>query len=293
VIRVALDQAGLAALRALPRRGLPQRVVLRVPPALLLERIVVLPAAAEADWRSVLGYEIVRLTPFAADAVYWSGRLEGRDAARGKISLRLSIVPKAAVAPVIAALTEAAMLPTVIEVAQANEVRVLRLAAAQTDTNRRNVARVLGGVCAGLAVLAVALPFITQSRQLGAVAHRIDVLRPEVARAAALRRQIMAGSSSLAVIAQERLRTGDPLAVLAAVTDALPDDTYVTELSLRHLDLQLAGQSGAAAPLLAALSANPSLDAVTFAAPVTRDARSHKDLFTIKATIRPAAGAPP
>ena len=293
LMRTALDQHGLAALRATPRRGLPQRVVLVVPTAMLLERMVVLPAAAEADWGSVLGYEIVRLTPFAAEAVYWSGRLERRDAARGKIGLRLSIVPKAPVAPVIEALAAAGIVPTAIEVMGADGVRVIRMAAAMVETRRRNALHALCGACAALAVLAVALPFLTQARAISAVDQQIRVLRPVVVRAEALRRRILAGSSSVDVIARERLRVGDPLAVLAAVTGALPDDTYLTELSLRQLHLQLAGQSGAAAPLLAALSANPSLGAVAFAAPVTRDANTHKDLFTIKATIRPAAGAAP
>ncbi|MCW8306048.1 hypothetical protein AruPA_03275 [Acidiphilium sp. PA] len=293
LMHVALDRDGLAALRATPRRGLPPRVVLALPTGMLLERMVVLPEAAEADWRSVLGHEIARLTPFATDAVYWTGRVERRDVARGKIVLRLSIVPKAPLVPVIEALAAAQIVPSTIEVMGADGVRVIRMAAAMVETRRLRALQALCGACAGLAVLAVALPFLTQARALSAVDRKIRTLRPVVVRAEVLRRRILAGSSSVDVVARERLRVGDPLAILAAVTGALPDNTYLTELSLRQLHLQLAGQSGAAAPLLAALSANPSLGGVAFAAPVTRDANSHKDLFTIKAVIRPTAEAGP
>jgi general secretion pathway protein L len=76
------------------------------------------------------------------------------------------------------------------------------------------------------------------------------------------------------------------LAVLAAVTNALPDDSFLTQLTLNHLQLNIAGQSTAAAPLLAALSAYPTITDVTFSAPVTRDSESHKDLFAIQAAVR-------
>lgn len=284
-----LDDRESAALRALPRQRLPRRIVLLAPAAMLLERDVVLPAAAEPDWRNVVRYEMQRLTPFAADAVFWTGMVRQRDPRHGRITLRLSIVPRAALSPAIGALREAGLAPAAIEIAGPDGMRTIDLGTAAGATWHANGLRVLAGACAGLALLAIVLPFIVQSRQQMEVNKKIATLRPVVLRAEALRRRILTGSSSINVVARERARVGDPLAVLAALTAALPENTYLTELSLRHLKLDIAGQSTAAAPLLSALSANPALRDVAFSAPVTRDSTHHTDLFSIKALVEPAS----
>jgi general secretion pathway protein L len=77
------------------------------------------------------------------------------------------------------------------------------------------------------------------------------------------------------------------LAVLAAVTDIVPDDTWLTELSLRQGRLSLGGQSPAAARLIPALAADPMFRNPAFAAPVTRAPDGHADLFVIRAELAP------
>lgn len=268
------------------------RIILQIPPAGLLEREVNLPLAVERDWRNVLRYELGRLTPFAASDVFWTGAVIRRDVARSKVFLRLSLIPRTAIAASLAALRQAGIEPTAIEVAApGGSVRSIPIGEAAPNRARQvNALRGLAGICAGLALVAIVLPFVIQSRRIGYVDKRIATLRPIVSHVEALRRRVLSGSSSIDVVARERAKVGDPLAVLAAVTRALPDDTYLTELTLRHLKLDLAGQSAAAAPLLAALSANPLFDSVAFSAPVTTDTADHKDIFAIKAKIVATGG---
>lgn len=286
-----LNAAGMASARtALARQRRPGRVLLRAPIGTLLERQVVLPLAAERDRLSVLRYEMDRLTPFTADEVFWTGTVERRDPARGKVTLLLSMIPKAALMPVIGALREAGLAPAAIEAPLASGGhRMIGVTETRSGGRLRgNGLRVLAGACAVLALIAIVLPFAIQSRRAAAVEHEIAVLRPRVARAEALRRRILAGAASSNVIAHERAQVGDPLAVLTAVTNALPDNTFLTEMTLTHLKLNLAGQSAAAAPLLSALSADPMLKNAAFSAPVTRDSTDHEDLFSIEARVDPA-----
>ncbi|MBW4036977.1 MAG: hypothetical protein HIU90_16045 [Proteobacteria bacterium] len=285
--RVRLDGAA----GHLPDVGgrMPNRRVLRIPAAMLLEKEIVLPSEVAHDWRNVLCYELPRLTPFA-DQVYWRGAITGRDPVRGKITVRLSIVPKAKVAPLIGALGSLGFSPDTIEVAGIGGVRSIDLAVLGANPSHSKVVRGLAGACAGLALVAILLPFIIQAHRLLVVDRRITQLQPVVAHVERLRRHLLAGSSQIDVIATERLRVGDPLTVLSAVSGALPDNTYLTELSLRRLHLSMAGESKSAAPLLAALSANPVLQDVAFSAPVTRDVTHHEDLFSIKAMIAPSRG---
>src|SRR5271166_1041544 len=65
-------------------RRRPRRVILRLRPGVLLERLVVLPLAAERNLERVLGYEIDRLTPFAATNVVWRATVVQRDRAQGR-----------------------------------------------------------------------------------------------------------------------------------------------------------------------------------------------------------------
>ena len=54
---------------------------------------------------------------------------------------------------------------------------------------------------------------------------------------------------------------------IAAVTDILPDDTWLTELTLRQRRPGMAGRSTSAARLTGLLSADPTINDTAFAAP--------------------------
>ena len=77
------------------------------------------------------------------------------------------------------------------------------------------------------------------------------------------------------------------LQVLAALTQTLADDTYLTEMSFRQKKLTLTGRSAAAAPLIEALAARGEFRDPAFAAPVTRVESPRSELFTITAAIAP------
>lgn len=286
----ALNEAGLAALRlGLSRRGRRVPMVLRLAPDLLLERDVILPLAAEPELSNVLRFSLDTLTPFAADELFWNWAVRARDRAHGRLHVRLSLVCKAAVEPLIAALARAGATPKLLEVPLSDaETRAIALdgAASHGGRLRRRAPAAIGGFCAG-AVLAVAvLPIALQMRALAVTEARIDALRPRLAQVEALRRAA-GNADGIDVITHERARVGDALQVIAVVTDALPDGTYLTELSLQQRKLRLTGESGAAAKLIVALSADPMLHKTEFAAPVTRAPIGGRDMFSIETEVIP------
>jgi general secretion pathway protein L len=79
----------------------------------------------------------------------------------------------------------------------------------------------------------------------------------------------------------------DILRVLAKTTEILPDDTHLTDLSLRQRKLSLSGQSAAAAKLIGAIAADPFFKDPAFSAAVTRVQGGKLDAFSINAEIRP------
>ena len=286
--RFALDEPGLRAAAAAVRgrRGGP--AVLRFAPAMLLEREVVLPLAAERELEQVLRYEMDRFTPFGAEEVFWTAEPVARDRATGRLRVRLSLVPRAAVAPMLQALGRIGAAPAALEAALPGGVRAIPLGGDHGRARRqRRVVSAAATVCAGLALVAVALPFVTQSLALDAVDARIAALRPRVTLAEALRRRIAANTNGADVIAAESARLGDALQALAALTEILPDDTYLTNFALRQRHLTIDGQSAAAPRLIGLLSADPTILNPAFAAPVMRTENGRADLFSIHAELSP------
>jgi general secretion pathway protein L len=280
-----MDEVGQRTAMAAIRQR-PRRVVLQADPSCVLERQVVLPLAAERDVARVVHYEMDRLTPFTADQVFWSANLERRDRARGRLELSLSLVPKQPLQPILAALD--GMGVTLSGIEAVNRVGVPRQFDLHAPSSRRRSAMLIsGGLVAALGLAALATPFVTQSLARQTAEARITALEPQIAQVEALRRRIAAGSAGNDVIAAERARNGDALRVLAATTELLPNDTVLSDLTLRQGKLSISGRSLAAPRLIPALAADPTIRNPSFVAPVTRTADGKSDTFVIRAELHP------
>ncbi len=282
-----LDEAGAPALRAaLAGRPGGEPVLLRLPPEMLLERRVNLPLAAERDLERVLGYDMERLTPFSVDEVFWGCAVEARDRTRARLAVRLSLVPRAAVQGLIDLLASCAARPSHIEAETEGGVRSIRLAHEAAPSGlARLTPRNAGIILAGLAALVVISPFLRQSFELGAAARDLDGLGPRMHEVEALRRRIAGAAAGGDAVASETKRLGDVLEAMAAITEILPDDSYLTEFTMRERKMALSGLSNSAPRLISALSADPRIANVAFTAPVTRAENGKQDVFAIRADL--------
>lgn len=287
--RFTLDEAGLRVGRAMLANRRAPAVVLRLPPGLLLERQVTLPLAAEQGLDRVVRYEMDRFTPFTAEEVFFAATVLRRDRAQGRLTLGIALVPRARVAEVLAGMATLGLGPTLLE-ASAFGGPLRRIPLAGNDLRRERWQRrglvAAGAACAALACAAVALPFWLQASASEAVEARIAGLKPRVAQAEALRRQMAASAAGNDAIGSERARVGDALHAIATLTDILANDTHLTGLTMQKRQVTLEGEAAAAAKLLTTLSADPTVRNAAFAAPVTR-AETGADLFSIKAEIAP------
>jgi general secretion pathway protein L len=285
------DDAGLTAVRRVGGiRGPGRKIVLRLPSARLLEHRLILPLAAEPEIAQVLRYEIDRVTPFAVEEVFWNWAIEGRDRARARLLVRLSLIPRAEVAGLVEILAQAGLTLGAIESASAEgDLRHLPVAAVLDSRQRiaRSLLRVAGATCVVLAILVIALPFIQQQSRIIKTARRIAELQPRVFEAEALRQRIGDQTAGAGVMAAEEARVGNVLGAVAAITDILPDNTFLTALGLSQRIISLTGQSGDAAGLIAALSGNPIIRNPSFSAPVTAAPNGMGSLFAIRAELAP------
>ena len=127
------------------------------------------------------------------------------------------------------------------------------------------------------------VPFARQAIALGKVETRIAKLQPDVDRVQKLRGQLggPAGTANGPTSGAEILRA------LGKTTAVLPDDTHLTDFSLRQRKLSLSGQSSAAAKLIGAIAADPYFKDPAFSAAVTRVQGAKLEAFSINAEIRP------
>ena len=279
--------AGKSLAGLLGNRTRPSILALRVPAGSVLGRDVTLPLAAERELASVLGYEMDRLTPFTADELFFSHEIVGRDRAASRITLRLALTPRAQLEPLITQLALAGLSPDAIEGREADgSVRRITLAGRSrgADANRRAI-RAGWALAACLAIACLVIPFLRQGAALAASEATVTSLRPRVAAVDRLRARLDASTAGTDVLAAAERDIGDPLDVLATLTQLLPDDTFLTDLSLTGRKLTINGQSASAAKLIGLLSTDPSLANPSFVAPVTRLETTHTDLFSIRADI--------
>lgn len=263
----------LAAL--VPSRLRRRRARLMLPAERVLVRELSLPLAAEGDLRAVLAFEMDRFTPFKADEVLFDAVIRARDPGAGRLSVLLVAARREAVAAALAGGSPAGIgvagLPDAIDLLPRRSRR----------PDRATV--LLAGLCLVLAVASVALPFHRQQQQLDRLRGTVAALRSAAAEADAIRGEIAAGLEAEAVPLAARAQRPTALAAVEALSALLPDDAWVSVLTLSPEGIEFGGQAASADRLLHALEESPLFAAALFRAPVDQDGRSGRERFALAA----------
>lgn len=298
VERIGAGSADEAGLRDIARRlhgvrGLPSRLLLRLPvPTILMKRLS-LPLAAQSGLEALLGFELDRETPFTRDEVYWSHRLRGRDVARGRLDVDFVVVPRAAIAWLLLPAQRAGLEPAGIEITAGGEPLFVDVnaAAPRPPLYRERALVALAAAAAVLMFVTLAFPFLRQRLALSAADRAVTSLTAEAEQAARLRKSLDRVADVRALIDQQRQRAGSALSTLAAVTRTLPDDTYLTSLGLHDGKLTLTGLSASAANVLDLLAKAPGFRGPSFVSPIVHRDGENLEFFTISVALAPAAAS--
>jgi Tfp pilus assembly protein PilN len=182
-----------------------------------------------------------------------------------------------------------------LAVAAGRRTRMLDLLPAGLRPRRLTRAQGLTvGVAAATALLLVAallVPGYREQRHLDRINREITRLDPEVRAAERLVRELERKRKLLATITAIEAGAMRPLPVLRELTDLLPNDTWLTTLSLDQKGVEATGQAAAASTLIPLLENSPRLERVEFSSPVTRG--RDKEQFRIRAAWEAAGAAAP
>lgn len=110
-------------------------------------------------------------------------------------------------------------------------------------------------------------------------------------RRAALRLDAGGTGSGLDLLAKRKQTTPSSVMVLEAISRALPDSTYVSELRIEGDKLQVVGMTQDAPSLIRLMEQSPQFTRATFFAPTTRAANESGERFHIEAHITAHFGA--
>ena len=285
-----LDQRQAAKLsRAL--RSDRARMVLALRPEQVLTREVSLPLAAEEGLADVMRYEIDRLTPFSAEEIYYGFEVRARDAEAGTLILDLYFLARSEVRDAMNRLTTASLSPQALDILGSDgRLKGLNLLPQAGDEGwnwSTRTAAALSVACIGFAGLIVGISLMQQENELTALrAHMLETRRAALAQQEILVEQN--SPSDPLVISAYRKKTGAirVLDILAAVTGALPDHSYLQSFRLDGDELRLSGYSTDATSLIPRLDALEMFDGPEFTAPITREAGAER--FSIRMPIREA-----
>ncbi|HXJ01738.1 MAG TPA: PilN domain-containing protein [Micropepsaceae bacterium] len=294
IAQASADEAGLGELSAALReeKSVPPSLLLRLPPEWVLKKSMSFPAAARRDLKNLLGFEIDRETPFAREEIYWNYGVRRQDMARGRLEVDLFLVPRRPVDPLIEAARRAGLDPKGVEIDSGPlGISVVPISGEAPNNPVRSERPLVprAAMAGAFALVLIATPFVYQEWAIASADATIASLEDRANEAAHLRQS----ADQLAQTGDffKRNNRGSGLATLAAVTRALPDDSYLTAFTLRGTRLTLSGLSPSAAQLVGLFAHSPVFREPSFDSPVVGSENGDLERFTISVSLA-QAGAP-
>jgi Tfp pilus assembly protein PilN len=226
--------------RGAPLARDPGPVALALPAEAALQRAIALPALGSADLQRLVDIEAERLLPFAPGTAVIAFEADAvRD---GGQKVALAGLPLAIAQTTLDAATDAGLDVRRFGLADGDRVRfdfLPALNAAGLAARRR--ARLVWWGIAALALAAVVAVFIVRDVQNLAETRTLVESHGQTAATARLLRTRVVAEDSRRRDLLARREQREPLAVLAAVTRALPDSVWIQRFSFDGRDLRLGG----------------------------------------------------
>jgi general secretion pathway protein L len=278
----------LAAVLSPATAELPRWLLL--PADACLRRRLLLPAAAGERLRDVVGFEIDRQTPFAAEDAAYDARLLSRRDGDGQLDVELVVVPRATLDAQRNALGAQARWLAGADVAGVDgEPLGVNLLPPSTRFAPSDPWRAWNFALAAVAVLALAAALwqMLHNRRDAADAFAVVAGRQaEAARNVSTQRQRLVDLvQGQAFLDKSRAGRATTVEVLDELSRRLPDDTYLEKFALEGDRMTLIGLSSEASALVRRLEGSKLWRAPALTGALVPDPRTHRDRFTLVAVL--------
>jgi general secretion pathway protein L len=283
------EASGLRAGLEANSRGLAGAAMAVLPREAVLQAQLCLPQAAARHLGDAASYQIERLSPFPpANTLYAIGasKSDGPD----EIAADILIVRRDFVEEIEARAGALGLgaIAFAVEAEEPGGLQRIAFAGRQAPSAARPWStRVLVAAAALLAATLLLAPIVSKTMALAAIEDEAQRLKPQAGEAAKLRGTRDKQLKLLAKAATLRRATPAPLAILAKLSAALDDGSFLTELRLEGTALTISGLSADASALAQRLGGVPEFKAVKFSGPVTREPQAARDRFTLQLELAP------
>ena len=267
-----------------------------LPAHMVLAKDLQLPLATQENLDEVLAFEMERHTPFQVRDVYFSYRVTGRDVDARQLKLRLNVVPRKLVTPILALFPgwelEQAAGAMALEDDSADASFWFRARQFQHRSAIPTNLALVAVVCV-LLVVVVAVPLVFQRQQLMALEQRSATVREAAMLAVAVGDELTAEQERSLAVFQAKLARQPMVELVDEVSTRLPDDTALFRLEVRQGMLHLQGTSSRPTALISVLEDSANLQGVRFQSPLTQEGSTGKDRFHISAqlVLRPSTNS--
>jgi general secretion pathway protein L len=271
------------------------RVEVLMAPGQVLFRSLDFPRQAEDFLDGMIRTQIDRLTPWPADDALFGWSLpsvSGQD----RIELTLAATSKREIQPLVqlaaglgAESLAAFAAPPASDDTPA-KIKVFDQSLRGAGSRRLDITRALrafllsAGAAAAVSLMVAAY-----------VGDSLDSEQQELMRRISQRRTALHvgpdGGSAVSLLAKRKQTSPSSVVVLEALSKALPDGTYVTELRIDGDKVQVVGMTQDAPSLIRLIERSPQFASATFFAPTTREQNEPGERFHIEARITPSFGS--
>lgn len=270
--------------------------VVSIPDKLILRKHLTVPIAAERNLRSVLLFQLDKISPFKPDDVYFDSVIASRDTRLGQLHIELAIVDRQDVERYLAMARRAGVDPqAAVSLSGARKEKigfrfVENIAPTKVPQLLKYATRGLAVVVLLLAVTVVGLPYYLQQVERTAVQARLVETKRLAVQASELKAAAKKLRTQRQYAAGKKSTTTPPMIVLLELTQRIPDGTWINQLSMKDSSIKFQGFTPSSESLLVVLEKSARFEQVALKAKVTKDAAS--GLERVQVSLRTTGDGP-
>ncbi|MEN8170810.1 MAG: PilN domain-containing protein [Pseudomonadota bacterium] len=296
----AVSQTDKERLSRLRGRG-GDKVVIRLPHEHVLSLSFPLPLEAEKNLLEVLGYELGRHAPFKIEQVYFDYAVLERRSDENKIWVSVMVVPRNQVEPLITMVRAWGLIPEVLTVSEQSESQgeqcalsgfnLLPLAERDRAKGSMNMAAKVLVLSASLLMATLAsYPLLLQEMRISELRAQVEAVRNEAVNVQSMQQELERVAAESAFVDEKKRQFPEVLDVLNALTEILPDDTWLERFEMKVTRIRMQGFSADASSLIELLENSPLLQNAAFDSPVVKDPKTDRFRFQIVAELTGEGG---
>ena len=137
-----------------------------------------------------------------------------------------------------------------------------------------------------LSILTLALPILQKNQLIGSLEKDIKQAMTGASASSQLRQEVEKLITGSRFLVNKKQNDKTMMHLLNEMSRVIPDNTWVNRIDINRDEVQLQGQSGSAAGLIALIEESPTFHSAQFRSPITQVARTTQERFHLAAKIR-------